>query len=137
MTFKSFLPGITWFIISVVLLTLPGKDLPHNELFNIPFFDKYVHLTMFFMLTALFCYPFFYFPGDNSIIKSWFIKIAVYVIIYGILMEYVQKFFVNERSFDLADMLFDALGSIAGLISVSSYYSKKIGPNRNRGRNQN
>lgn len=137
MRFTSFLPGITWFIISAVLLTLPGNDLPHNDLFNIPFFDKYVHLTMFFMLTAFFCYPFFYFDANASSIKSWFNKIVVLVILYGILMEFVQKYLNNGRSFDLVDIVFDALGSLAGLIAIRQLYVKKIGPNRNRGRNQN
>ncbi len=136
MKIRSFFPGITWFLISVVLLALPGNDLPHSAFFNIPFFDKYVHFTMFFMLTALFCYPFFSWQAAKSEVKRWFVKIAVYVVLYGIAMEFVQKYWVVGRSFDLADILFDALGSFAGLIAVNYYY-KKIGPNRNRGRNQN
>src|SRR5438105_4509008 len=103
MNLTFFFPGFTWFFFFPDLFTLPGNDLPHNDLFNIPFFDKYVHLTMFFMLTALFCYPFSYFDADHSFIKSWFNKIAVYVILYGILMEFVQKYFVYGRSFDVVD----------------------------------
>lgn len=137
MKFTSFLPGIIWFIISAVLLTLPGNDLPHNGFFDIPFFDKYVHFGMFCMLTVLFCYPFVYSQTGDSAIKKWFTKIAVYIILYGTVMEFVQKYLANGRSFDLVDIVFDSLGSIAGLIIIRKYYGKKIGPNRNRGRNQN
>ena len=137
MRFKSFLPGIIWFVVSLVLLALPGDDLPHSKIFNIPFFDKYIHLAMFFILTALFCYPFFYLSEEPAVIKGWFTRVTIYAIVYGILMEYVQKFFVKERSFDLADMFFDALGCLAGLVAATQIYGKKIGPNRNRGRNQN
>jgi len=137
MTFKSFLPGLIWLIISAVLLVLPGNDLPHNRYFDIPFFDKYVHFTMFFMLTALFSFPFISLCTEKSVIKSWFTKISLFVIVYGILMEFVQKFMAIDRSFDLIDILFDSLGSVAGLLTVSYYYNNKIGPNRNRGRNQN
>ena len=137
MRLTSFLPGIIWFIISAVLLALPGDALPHNKLFNIPFFDKYVHFTMFLMLTALFSYPFIFSDADETIVKAWFNKVAMYVILYGILMEFVQKYFVTGRSFDVTDILFDSLGSLAGLLVARKIMSKKIGPNRNRGRNQN
>src|SRR4051794_7811156 len=136
MTFKSFLPGLIWFIISVVLLVLPNNDLPHTRYFDIPFFDKYVHFTMFFLLTSLFTFPFSFLHTEKAVIKSWFTRITLFVIVYGILMEFVQKFMTIDRSFDLIDILFDGLGSIAGLLTVSFYYNNKIGPNRNRGRNQ-
>jgi VanZ family protein len=137
MTFKSFLPGLIWLVISAVLLVLPNNDLPHSRYFDIPFFDKYVHFTMFFMLTALFSFPFISLDTEKSVIKTWFTRIALFVIVYGILMEFVQKTMTIDRSFDLMDMVFDTLGSVAGLLTVSLYYNNKIGPNRNRGRNQN
>lgn len=136
MKLTSFLPAFTWFVVSVILLALPGKDLPHNDIFNIPFFDKYIHFTMFLMLTTLFCYAILKWPIEQNNKKLWFIRIAVLVIIYGVIMEFVQKFFVVGRSFDLVDIVFDTVGSLAGLIIINQY-SKKIGPNRNRGRNQN
>lgn len=137
MSVKSFLPAISWLILSMILLAIPGKDLPHSKFFEIPFFDKYVHFFMFLILTVLFCYPFFYLPAKTAVIKAWFLKIASYAVVYGILMEYVQRFFVQDRSFDVADMAVDALGSLVGLLIAVQAYSKKIGPNRHRGRNQN
>ncbi|GEO11943.1 VanZ family protein [Segetibacter aerophilus] len=137
MRFSLFLPGIIWFIISAILLALPGSDLPHSDFFDIPFFDKYVHLTMFLLLTAAFCYPFIFSSFSEPVIKSWFLKIVGFAVLYGIAMEFVQKYLVYGRSFDLIDIVFDTLGSLAGLALITLYYSKKIGPNRNRGRNQN
>jgi len=137
MSFKLFLPATVWLVISMFLLTIPGNDLPHSRFFDIPFFDKYVHFGMFFLLTALFSYPFFFLETEQSIIKAWFYRVSVYVIAYGILMEFVQKFLANGRSFDYTDIVFDALGSVVGLLLVSRVYNNKIGPNRNRGRNQN
>jgi len=132
-----FIPAVTWFIISIILLTLPGNDLPHNELFNLPNFDKLVHFGMFFLLTTLFCFPFSKLSAKLSVIISIFYKITFFVILYGIIMEFVQKYFTYQRSFDAADILFDALGSFAGLFTIRQYTYKKIGPNENRGRNQN
>ncbi len=56
---------------------------------------------------------------------------------YGVVMEFVQKYFVPGRSFDLLDILCDGIGSFAGMITVLQIYVKKIGPDGNRGRNQN
>ncbi|MCW3112257.1 MAG: VanZ family protein [Segetibacter sp.] len=136
MRFVAFLPAITWFIVSAVLLAIPGNDLPHNHFFDIPNFDKFVHFIMFLMLTSLFSYPFSLLTNE-VLAKGWFTKITLYAIVYGILMEFVQKYLVYGRSFDVTDILFDTLGSLAGLIIIRKYYDKKIGPNRNRGRNQN
>ncbi|HEX8462121.1 MAG TPA: VanZ family protein [Segetibacter sp.] len=142
MNFKRFIPGIIWLIVSFILLALPGDDLPHVGFFNIPYFDKCVHTGMFFMLTMLFTYPFF----DNSFnslpfFKKRVIKMAVAVIFYGITMEFFQKYFSQGRSFDVVDIVFDSIGSCAAGILIVYYYQKilhkKIGPDGNRGRNQN
>ncbi len=136
MRLKSFLPGIIWFTISCYLLAMPGDDLPDNGFFDIPFFDKYVHFGMFFLLTFLFCYP--YTLSYKSIIlwRKVAYKIAFIAICYGITMEYVQKYFVAGRSFDLIDIVFDIIGSVSGIVGIW-IFDKKIGPDRNRGRNQN
>ncbi|WP_018616017.1 VanZ family protein [Segetibacter koreensis] len=132
-----FIPAIIWFIISIVLLTLPGNDLPHNSFFDLPFFDKYVHFGMFFLLTVLFSFPFYKLPAKPTAVISIFYKVSFFVILYGVIMEFVQKFFTFERSFDVVDILFDSLGSLAGLFAIRQIFYKKIGPNENRGRNQN
>lgn len=132
-----FIPAVIWLIISIILLTLPGNDLPHNGIFNLPNFDKLVHFGMFFLLSVFFCFPFSK-PGEkSSAITAVFYKVAFFVIIYGIVMEFVQKFFAVQRSFDIIDILFDTLGSLAGMVAIRRYTFKKIGPNENRGRNQN
>ncbi len=130
----SFIPAIVWFITSIILLTLPGSNLPHSTL---PYFDKFVHFVMFFLLTVLFSYPFLKLSEKLPAIKAAFSKVAFYAILYGIIMEFVQKFFTAGRSFDVIDILFDAVGSFSGLLVIRQYALKKIGPNENRGRNQN
>lgn len=134
---SSFIPAIIWLVISFILLVIPGNDLPHNSFFDVPYFDKYVHFCMFFLLTFLFCLPFFKLSELTTVIFSWFTRIAMFVILYGIIMEFVQKYAVTDRSFDVTDILFDSIGSVAGLIAVRRNYIKKIGPDGNQGRNQN
>jgi VanZ family protein len=137
MAIKWFIPAFIWFIISFILLTLPGNDLPHSDLFDIPFFDKYVHTVMFAMLTILFGFPYTMVDYTEKEVKGKLLRVALVVIAYGIAMEFVQKYFARGRSFDVIDILFDTIGSFAGMLAVVMYYRKKIGPDGNRGRNQN
>jgi len=132
-----FTPAVIWFIVSLILLTLPANDLPHSSLFDLPYFDKYVHLGMFFLLTVLFSYPFSKLTAEEVTISAIFNKIALFIILYGIIMEFVQKYFTAGRTFDITDILFDAVGSVTGLLIMRRLTFKKIGPNKNRGRNQN
>jgi VanZ family protein len=46
----------------------------------------------------------------------YFSQIAIYFFIYGIAMEFVQKYFIPNRSFDLKDVLADGLGCSIGLL---------------------
>ena len=58
-SFKKFIPGIAWFFIVLVLICLPGKEIPKvGWLININF-DKAVHVGVFGLLTILFCRPFY------------------------------------------------------------------------------
>ena len=128
MRITYFIPAFIWLITSVILLTLPANDLPHSTLFDLPNFDKLVHLGMFFLLTVLFCFPFLKLKSGISSATGTFYKVAFYVILYGIIMEFVQKFFTLGRSFDLIDILFDTLGSFAGLLAIKRYTLKKNRP---------
>ncbi len=132
------MPGIVWLIFTTILLLLPGDDLPSNGFFGIEHFDKIVHLGMFTLLTFLFSLPYLKSDSTKNELKKASISIALLIIIYGILMEYAQKYWASDRAFDLIDILFDSIGSIFGVLVINNRYTyKKIGPDRNRGRNQN
>lgn len=116
MRIKSFFPAILWFIISFILLIIPGDELPGGFFSKIPYFDKFVHLTMFLLLCGLFCYPFINQEKRNKLQIYLFITFSA--IAYGIAMEFVQKYFVRNRTFDVVDILFDTLGSFTGLFVI-------------------
>ncbi len=125
MKFTTFIPATAWLIISTILLMLPGSDLPKSSFFNFPYFDKIVHFTMFFLLTIFFSYPFTMNVQDKRAVKSWFVIIALSIIAYGILMEFVQKYFVPGRSFEVADIIFDGLGTLTAIFIIMCFFKKK------------
>ncbi len=90
---------------------MPGSDLPKVSLLDEIYFDKWVHIGLFGGLTFLTAWPFI---KENIATRKLLIKIGTTFIIYGILMEFVQKYFASERSFDIFDMVADAAGCFAG-----------------------
>jgi len=107
----SFTIPIIFFIITFVLLVLPGNEFPKSGFFSIKGLDKIVHTFMFFILTLLFYRPLTASGKNVGQKQKWFLIIAILIIVYGALMEVVQFYFVPFRSFELADILFDSLGA--------------------------
>lgn len=114
-----------WFIISVVLLTLPGSDLPQENWLNTIYFDKWVHIGMFALLVFLWCWALSKKNLESPGLKIIFLRIAVAAIVYGILMEFVQRYFIPGRSFDITDMIADSVGASLGFFYSSWRYIKK------------
>ncbi len=112
---------------------IPGSDLPKNEFLAMIYFDKWVHIGLFGMLNFLILWAFLRQKADT---KKLFLYTTLACILYGIMMEFVQKYFAADRSFDLTDIIADATGACLAYFPTQ-YVNKKIGPCRNKGRNQN
>ncbi len=111
MSFKRFIPAIAWFIFTVVLLCLPGSTLPKYPWLAVIHADKFVHITLFFILYFLFAWPLRYgYTIDQR--KKWFLLILFSAIAYGTIMEFVQKYLIPNRSFELLDIAADSTGSL-------------------------
>lgn len=106
------IPALIFLVISIYLLTIPGKDLPEVGLFDkIPLFDKWVHMGMFGILVFLFAMAF---QKKIHVHPFTLPFIALMALVYGIAMEYVQKYWVPNRSFDVTDILADGTGCVIG-----------------------
>jgi VanZ family protein len=120
--FLAFLPPFLFLVISVILLTLPGNDLPHiGFLTQIPQFDKLVHIGMFGLLVYLFGVAF---QKTLKKDRSFLLLVAVLGIIYGVAMEFVQKYWVVGRSFDLADIAADTIGCLGAYVCLLIRFRK-------------
>ena len=80
---------------------------------------------MFAVMVFLWCWSI---TGNKSEASKWkkgFTLIALLVLAYGIGMEFAQKYFVANRSFDTGDILADAGGCIIGWFVSTRRYIKK------------
>ncbi|MDO9375164.1 MAG: VanZ family protein [Bacteroidota bacterium] len=119
---KKFIPGIAWFFVVLVLLCMPGSDVPGASWLDKIFFDKWVHTGIFALLAFLFMLP----VGLSSLPDreklQYFIRIAIATSLWGITTEFIQKYLVISRSFDLLDWAADSFGAmLAFLFSRKKY----------------
>jgi len=100
-----------WTILIFILLSLPGSMIPNESTFVIPNFDKVVHISLFggfVILWSLFVTT--KRKTNKKLLRSFFL-IFIIAVIYGIGMEYVQKYFIPLRYYDDADIIADMIGA--------------------------
>lgn len=130
--FKNFLPGIAWFFVVGILTLMPAKDVPQvGWMDNIPNFDKLVHAGLFGGLVFLFALPLLKSPFSQKQKLFYSIRISLAAIVWGITIEFLQKFYVPSRDFDLLDWAADAGGVLIALwliLSILNHLKKKNVP---------
>ena len=117
-----FIPAIVWFIIANVLFFMPGQDLPTTSFLQEIYFDKWVHIGLFSGLVLLTAYPFI---KAGRCTKKLLIKIVIIFIIYGVSVEFIQKYFASDRSFDVTDIMADTVGCFLGYLA-SGWFIQRI-----------
>jgi VanZ family protein len=123
----AFVLPVIWTIVIYVLLTMPDNDLPKVGFLDAIHFDKWVHAGIFAMLTFLFSWPFGkVYPAQHRL----FITIAILALLYGIAMEYVQKYFTTDRDFDYNDMIADGVGCLIGYFAIRYMITKVWAKNK-------
>jgi VanZ family protein len=121
----SFIPAIAWLILSIILLTLPGSSFPKENWFDKIWLDKWIHIGMFAIMVILWCWAMLKKNPDGIRLRTLFIWIGLASLAYGIGMEFVQKYFIPNRSFDVGDIIADGFGCTLGVIYSSRRYVKK------------
>jgi len=123
--FIKFLPGIAWFFIVLVLTTMPGNDVPQEPWFDGIYFDKWVHAGMFGGLTLLFSWPFYKSNFSSQQRLHYFIKIALAASIWGLAIEFIQRFYAINRDFDLLDWAADSFGALVAFFICKKLFIRK------------
>ena len=115
-TNPTFMKYLIWVIAEIalvfVLLSLPGSSFKSTT--ELPI-DKIVHVILFGSLA----WSFYYFFDHTTIqalksvrAQAW---AMIFCIVYGIAMEYYQKWYIPSRGFEVKDMIADAAGVLFAL----------------------
>jgi hypothetical protein len=121
----SLFPGAAWLVIVTVLLIVPGSAFPKEDWLSKVWFDKWVHIALFAVLVFLWCWSLLRYQFDEKKLKILFVVCTAAGFAYGAGMEFVQKYFVANRSFDGGDIVADAAGCVAGLVLSIRWLIKK------------
>jgi hypothetical protein len=119
-----FVLAICWLIISTILLIIPGNEFPKENWLDKIWFDKWVHIGMFFIMVALWCRALKGTGEKSSQLNKMFVIISLAGLAYGTGMEFVQRDLVVNRSFDIGDIIADGIGCGIGLLYSRRRYIK-------------
>lgn len=108
--------AIGWFLLSLVLLCLPGSSLPKYPWLAAIHADKWVHTGLFGILCVLLCWSVVSEKKDGKTLQKYCVLVTIGGICYGIIMEFVQKYWIANRSFELWDIVADSAGCILGYV---------------------
>lgn len=105
--------AVFWTLTIAVLCLVSFNKMPKV---GIKSADKYVHITFHFVFTILW----FFALRQKAAFKKIALKVFLYSIIYGILIEILQATFTLTRKADIYDVLANTTG--AGLAVLILYF---------------
>lgn len=105
---KPLLP-IAWTLLLIILLCLPGSVIPGSGILTLRGLDKIAHVILFggvVLFWGLYAYQRFE-QQQKAIL--W---ITLSTILLGVALEFAQRYFIPNRSFDIKDIIADAAGAL-------------------------
>jgi len=105
---------IVWTLLIIIAMCLPGNYIPNEQGFKLPNFDKLVHMGMFGGFVFLWS---LYLAKSRSRAGRLLLGFFCFYLLangFGVAMEYVQKYWIPGRDYDLADIIADMFGAGIG-----------------------
>ncbi|HEY2583998.1 MAG TPA: VanZ family protein [Mucilaginibacter sp.] len=116
-SFKYYRPAILWALFIFMLCSVKLGRISQSPIF-FPGFDKLVHCGLFFMLVVLYCYDFIRQQYHQAFSYKKIILITIIAIVYGGVIELLQKFIFTWRSGEWGDLFADSAGACMGAFSI-------------------
>ncbi len=104
--------AITWTLTIFIVCCTPGRFIPTTNWLELLSFDKFVHASIFFVLTLLWLIYGFH---SGKITNSMILLIIISCISYGGLLEIMQATVFSQRSGDWLDFIANSFGCLMGL----------------------
>jgi VanZ family protein len=109
--YKILAVGYTLWLTAVSLTPLNDLDLP-----SFKFADKIVHFFLYFFLTLLWILAL-------QKLQRIKIRLLIFIILWGIIIEFLQEYFIPGRSGDIFDAVANTIGSISAIFLCVKYQS--------------
>lgn len=107
------MPAILWSAFVFLLCLIPGNELPQKTWLNKIYFDKIVHIGMYFVLFLLIVRI----RNQKNIPQKNIVTAAVICITQGVFIELLQGSIISlNRSFDVFDIMANCIGVLFAII---------------------
>lgn len=117
---------VSWLVFITFSSLFSFSGMVRTPRFNIPHADKVVHFIFYFVLVFLGVLAAkksikLKFDSNNLLVYAF-----IFASLYGILIEFFQFYFTQNRQGDILDVLANTLGAMAGVFVVRLYLNKPM-----------
>jgi VanZ family protein len=116
---KHHVPTLLQATLILVLCGIPGKDIPHISFLELLSFDKFVHASIFFLLT-LFAIRGCLLSPQLVLHRHAKLIAVTSAIVYGGLVEVMQATCFQDRTADIYDFIANSFGCLMAMF----FYNK-------------
>ncbi|NNK11617.1 MAG: VanZ family protein [Flavobacteriaceae bacterium] len=117
--------GFVGWMVGITILSLVSFEDETSLDLEIPYLDKIVHFTFYFIAAVL---GLLFYKSLNERIISNFKRILIFLaalIVYGIIIEVLQSTFTTYRSGEITDVLANSAGALLGTFLIRAIFSGK------------
>jgi VanZ family protein len=111
--------GVCYTFIITLLFFTPASDIPKLEIL---LFDKIVHVVIHGLLSGIWLWYGFRYDQNHFSSKTVFVVLSI-CFCYGLFIEAFQHWFTLTRTFDVFDVVANAIGSLLGLFVFWKFHS--------------
>ena len=111
---RATLPAVLWFLLIMVLLSLPGRSFPVIDIWK-P--DKLAHVGLFGMQALLLWIALAYGKGPDRDLRLALVRAVGFTALFAVLSELYQHLFTS-RTADIFDVLANWVGIILVFILI-------------------
>lgn len=128
---KNFWKTIAWAVIIVILSCMPADNIQSQRWNILPHQDKILHLIFYGILSLFFIRAYQIHYKKAVLNSAVFIISLAFIVTFGMILEIIQEKFIQSRSGEIMDLVFDMIGLILsfGFLYLSRYlknYSKNL-----------
>lgn len=102
--------SLVWTTLILILSLLPKRSFPDVPI-SIPYLDKAVHFSLYFILMVLFTWE-----TEKENLNALVINALIVSLVLSFCTELGQKYFLAGRSFEILDIVANIIGSIIGVL---------------------
>ncbi len=103
---------ITWTALTIFLLCIPGTAIPSEGVFATDGIDKVVHAILFGGIVLLWGFNLYFRRSDNQKWQQIIVMLTLFSVGLGIGLEFLQRDYIPNRSFDGFDIIADSAGAL-------------------------